>query len=93
MQKLRLSPLLFSTPLVISTLLAIPALSWAAGSQTTTCSLNSQQRVIEVATSAKGCEVHYSKGTEQTKTLWSSARNEYCLAATGKVRKRPEKNA
>lgn len=71
MQKLLLSPLL------LTSLLALPILGWTADTQTTTCSLNNQQRVIEVVND-KGCEVRYSKGSEEAKTLWSSPRSEYC---------------
>jgi hypothetical protein len=70
--------LLLSLRIIAALGLAIPTLGWAADNQTTTCSLNNQQRVIEVVTGDKGCEVHYTKGSEEAKTLWSSARSEYC---------------
>jgi hypothetical protein len=62
---------------ILLSLLLIPAAAFAADNQTTTCTRNGEQRIIEVASAGPGCEVHYTKGTD-TKTLWSSARAEYC---------------
>ena len=67
---------------LLLTLLLIPAAAFAAAtnateSQTTTCTLNGQTRVIELTSGEQGCEVKYTKG-EETKTLWSSTRAEFC---------------
>jgi hypothetical protein len=58
-------------------LLLIPCAALAAEVQSTTCTLNDQQRIIELETGAEGCQVRYTKGAD-TKTLWSSPRSEYC---------------
>ncbi|HEY3697727.1 MAG TPA: hypothetical protein VGK97_00245 [Spongiibacteraceae bacterium] len=58
-------------------LLSVAAATSAFANETTVCTAHGDQRVIELITDEPGCKVNYTKGGE-TKTLWSSARAEYC---------------
>ena len=58
-------------------LLFCVAASVAAADQTTICTAHSQERKIDLIENDQGCQVNYTKGSE-SKTLWSSARKEYC---------------
>ncbi len=49
----------------------------AAADQSTLCTAQGHERKIDLIENAQGCQVNYIKGGE-SKTLWSSARSEYC---------------
>jgi hypothetical protein len=58
-------------------LLLLPAATVLFANETTVCTLNNSERIIDLTSTDSGCEVRYTKGGE-TKTLWSSPRAEYC---------------